>query len=469
MNKRNIQKVLLIVPPITLERGIETKRVSPPLGPAYMAAVLESKGFEVVILDAIMEGFQQEIDAGNNRYDVGLTLEQIARRVSDFAPDVAGVSCMFSDHSRRAFDVCRMIKQINPDIVTVMGGTHATVVPEEVMSDPALDFALRGESDDTFAELVEALRDGLNIKHIDGLAYRDNGRVVVNDKKQFIEDLDALPLPARHLLDYKEYFRINQYYRRPPRRPPAENIITSRCCPANCIFCSTRAMMGRYRTRAAENVLDEMEMLIRDYSIHELYFLDDNFTFDRERAAAILDGMIERGFDLAWSTPNGVAVYALDDALLEKMRASGCYSLFFAIESADPHVLKNIMNKPVKIGRVPALVKTARALGIEAHGLFVIGLPGETREQIQRTIDFAESTGFDYVTFSIATPYPGTRLYDVCKKMGYIAEPMDYEMLKFGRGNIKTSEFNPEYLEQLRRNAWERINRRIRETKGDAE
>ena len=227
-------------------------------------------------------------------------------------------------------------------------------------------------------------------------------------------------------------------------------------------------MMGRYRTRSAELVLDEMEMLIRDYSIRELYFLDDNFTFDRARAAAILDGMIDRGFDLSWSTPNGVAVYALDDALLEKMRASGCYSLFFAIESADPHVLKNIMNKPVKIDRVPALVKTARALGIEAHGLFVIGLPGETREQIQRTIDFAESTGFDYVTFSIATPYPGTRLYDVCKKMGYITDNIDYEKLKFGRGNIKTSEFDPEYLEELRRNAWERINRRIQDTKGGA-
>jgi anaerobic magnesium-protoporphyrin IX monomethyl ester cyclase len=175
--------------------------------------------------------------------------------------------------------------------------------------------------------------------------------------------------------------------------------------------------------------------------------------------------MVERGFDLLWSTPNGIAVYALDDELLHKMKASGCYSLFFAVESADPDVLKNIMHKPVNVAKIPPLVKTARSLGIEVHGLFVIGLPGETREQIQRTIDFAENTGFDYVTFSIATPYPGTRMFDICKNNGYFVEQLDYTKLKFGRGNIRTSEFDPEYLEEIRRTAWERINRKIQESK----
>ena len=465
MTQRTIHRVMLVTPPITLERDIETKRVSPPLGPAYIAAVLEQRGFEAAILDSVVEGFDQEEPIGDTRYRVGLSWNQIMDRVRAFTPDAIGVSCLFTDHVDNALDLCRRLRREFPDTPLITGGVHPTVAPEDMLAEPAVDYVLRGESDHTFAQLLEILNSGGDPEAVDGVAFRRNGGHVIRPKQNFIEDLNALPLPARHLLNYDLYFKINQYYRRPARRPPAMNIITSRCCPADCIFCSTRAMMGRYRTRSAENVLAEIESLKSNYGINELYFLDDNFTFDRERAAAILDGIIQREYDLAWSTPNGVAVYALDDELLHKMKQSGCYSLFFAIESADPYVLKNIMRKPVKVERIAPLVKTARGLGIEVHGLFVIGLPGETREQIQRTVDFADNTDFDYVTFSIATPYPGTRLLDVCRKQGWLIEPYEYSTLKFGRGNIRTDQFDPDYLETVRREAWDRINKKIRETK----
>jgi magnesium-protoporphyrin IX monomethyl ester (oxidative) cyclase len=219
--------------------------------------------------------------------------------------------------------------------------------------------------------------------------------------------------------------------------------------------------MGRkFRARSSQKVLEEIELLVDKYGIKELAFTDDNLTLDRERALNIFDGMKERDFDLVWVAPNGIALYAIDEELIEKMKESGCYSLYLPIESGVQEVLDKIIRKPIRLERVRRIVKKIKEFDIETVGMFIIGFPGETLDQMKQTIDFAQSLDLDYVSFSIATPYPGTDLYEIAKENGYLVNDFTEEDLiyGFGKGHIKTPEFTPEEVLRLRKEGWQRIN-----------
>jgi len=235
-------------------------------------------------------------------------------------------------------------------------------------------------------------------------------------------------------------------------------MVTSRCCPAHCYFCSTHQMMGHYRLRSVQNVLEEVDHLVYTYGMREIYFLDDNLIYDKTRTLKLLDGLINRRYNLDWHDPNGIAIYSLDEELIDKMQESGCYKLLLAIESGDQEVLSTIMHKPVDLKEVKRLVKYAKSTGMVVESLFMVGSPGETKDQINRTINLARSLDLDYVTFPIATPFPGTNFYQECKQKGYLVKDLRYENLKFGIGNIITPEFTPEYLQEIRHKAWQDIN-----------
>jgi magnesium-protoporphyrin IX monomethyl ester (oxidative) cyclase len=196
-------------------------------------------------------------------------------------------------------------------------------------------------------------------------------------------------------------------------------------------------------------VLAELELLARDYGVREVHFEDDNLTHDRARALQIFDGMVERGLRLAWAAPNGLAIHTLDDQLLEAMKASGCYRLHLAVESGDPEVLQRIIRKPLRLEKVPQIVAAAKRLGLEVDAFFVIGLPGETRDQIRRTFEYADRLQVDHVAFYIATPYPGTELEALCRAQGYISPGLSCDDLRVRRGNISTPEFTGAELERM--------------------
>jgi len=213
---------------------------------------------------------------------------------------------------------------------------------------------------------------------------------------------------------------------------------------------------NNYRKRSAENVLEELEYLVNKFGIKEVLFEDDNLTFDKERAKKIFRGIIDKGLDIVWSTPNGIAIQALDDELLELMKESGCYSISIGVESGDEAVLKDIIGKPILLSRVKPIIDKARQLALETTVFFVVGLPGEGPEQIKKTFAFAWNLKADNVNFFFATPLPGTRLLELCKEKGLISGKLIYHRLNsdrpyFANGNLSVEElFSLVYHERLK-------------------
>ncbi|MDD5145735.1 MAG: radical SAM protein [Candidatus Pacebacteria bacterium] len=442
-------KILLINPPMTYLTSVEPIRLAQPMGICYIAGVLERAGYDIKLLDAHAEGYYGRQKLGD-RTQVGLSEKEIRDKIMDFNPAIVGVSSMFTDQYHNAKMVCKAAKEANPEIITCMGGVHPTLVPEEVLKDPNVNYILRSEAEYSFLDFCDWQIKEKNIspEKIDGLN--------LNPKEQWIKNLDDLPFPARHLLPLQKYFEAGKAYREPSKREPAFPIITSRCCPASCRFCATHLMQGYYRERSVDNVIAEMEYLIDNYGMKEIYFLDDALAHGNFRQ--ILKKMIEKKFDVVWHGANGIAVYSMDDEIIELFAKSGCYKVLLAIESGVQETLA-YMRKPVRLEKVRAVVEKIKSYGMKTESLFMIGLPCETKESMQNTVKFAESLNLDYATFPIATPFPGTDLYKDCLEKGYLVKDYKYENLKFGIGNIQTEEWGPEFVENLRKEAWLRINK----------
>ncbi|PIN86226.1 B12-binding domain-containing radical SAM protein [Candidatus Woesearchaeota archaeon CG10_big_fil_rev_8_21_14_0_10_44_13] len=447
---KKIDRIMLIQPPYTILKDMP-KGCQPPLGLAYIAAVLENEAYGVKILDAVAEGFNDEVKLNGGFIKYGLSWDEIKERISDFKPDMVGVSCLFSMQSQNAHKVCEIAKKVDSRVYTVLGGAHPTSCPKEVMEDKNVDFIVLGEGERSFLELIKKLEKGHknSLSDIDGIVFRKNNKTIINPKTRFIEDLDGLPFPARHLLPMDKYFRINKPHGSMAKKSPNTPLITSRGCPANCIFCSIKGVWGKkFRSRSPENVLLELEHLKKQYGIKEIQFEDDNLTFNKERAERIFDMMVENNLDMSWTTPNGVALWALNESLIKKMKNSGCYRLCFAIESGDPYVLNKIIKKPLDLNHAKRIIKYAKKEGIESDAFFVVGFPEETKEQIKRTFRFARDLDVDNVNFFIATPYPGTELYDQCRKKGILGDFSDYSCLNVKKASIETDNFSRKYLER---------------------
>ncbi|MFH1623581.1 MAG: radical SAM protein [Pseudomonadota bacterium] len=458
MRKMNKLKALLIFPPMTIFKGRELKKSCPPLGLAYIAAYLRENGYSVTILDTVAEGFNTEelLPEGCLRY--GLNEASIKERIRDIQPDVVGVSCLFSFLEESMYNVCRLAKEVDPEVHTVVGGAHPTALPEKILADRSIDFVVLGEGEEVFLRLLEALQTGGDLNGIGGLGFKARKKTHINLKDRcWIKDLDLLPFSARDLLPMEKYQDIGVAHGTLIRKPYT-SVVTSRGCPWNCIFCSVSLIQGqKFRTRSVSSILQELTELVNGQGIREIYFEDDSLLADRQRALGIFDGIIDRKLDLVWSTPNGISVDHLDEELLKKMKNSGCYNISLAIESGSQYVLDKIIRKPLKLDRVPSLVDFARKIGIAVNGFFIIGLPGETKEMIWQTIDFAETLALDNLGFFIATPYPGTRLLKECQRKGLLVKNAPYLKYRFSKGVIRTKDFTPEWLEEIRSVEWKRI------------
>jgi len=325
------------------------------------------------------------------------------------------------------------------------------------MEDAPVDFILRGEAEESFVDLLNHLRSEQPVDEVDGLVWRDGDGLRANPKTSFIHDLDSLPFPAHDLLDPEKYFKLALpmgYTFLSPRNVP---LVTSRGCPCHCTFCSSTNLWGaRYRTRSPENVLKELDWLVDRFKIRELKVQDDNLTMNRKRAEQIFQAMIERPYKLNWNTPNGIAVWTLDYDLLKMMKESGCYEITMAIESGDQEVLSNIIKKPLKLNKAREVNRIAREVGISPLSYFIIGLPGETRQQIMNTINFTRELKLDGAGLFIYNPLPGSELYQECLKRGYITEDSFFETgNQYFSSVIDSDEWTAKELESLIR--WEYI------------
>jgi anaerobic magnesium-protoporphyrin IX monomethyl ester cyclase len=447
---RPIRRVLLIYPPVYDIRFVDTM-VVPPMGIMYLAAFVRDQ-VDVRLLDAVVEDPSHRVPAANDMELVGLGYDEIIRRVQQFQPDLVGFSCIFSSQMQSIRQLAKRIKtEVDPDMVLVAGGTHPSFLPEQTLNSSDLDYIVLGEGELTFRGLIDAHNRGTGLEGLDGIAYRDGGRVEVHPRTRWVENLDDLPFPARDLLPMEDYFRYNIPMLLIWKKRRNTPIITSRGCPYRCTFCSSTAHWGhRFRPRSPDNVLAEIQHLRDTYNVQELKFQDDNLTLIKKRAQAIFQGMIDRGLAMPWNTPNGVAIWTLDEELIRTMKQSGCYHLCLALESGDPEVLKNIINKPVDLDEAREVVRLCRKYKISPWANVIIGFPGETLAQVHNTLRFARELKLDNLLPFIFNPLPGSQLWDVCIDQGYLPRDYHYEEANnFGRSDLRSDQFTTRQLSAL--------------------
>jgi magnesium-protoporphyrin IX monomethyl ester (oxidative) cyclase len=411
---RPYNKILLINPPLKSDNPREP--IAFPLGLGYLAAMLRRERFQPVILDACLGPVQP---AGDGTYHLGLSTEQICLEVLRVRPDVIGVSVPFTSRLPAVKQLGAELRRGFPDLPLVAGGMHATVAPQDLL-DAGFDAVILGEAELSFPRYLKNFAAGISPPLEDGLAYRQNGETCIIPQSSHPNDLDDLPFPARDLVPFDQYLRRSggRWIRFNSR---VASVITSRGCPYRCTFCSAFRLTGRkYRRRSAANVLDEISEIVRRYRPSVISFEDDNLTADRARAVEIFEGIARRFPRLKWMTPNGVSIRHLDPELLALMKRSGCRSVNLAFESGDPQVLKEFMKKDLDPEEGRRVRGWCRKAGIPVNGYFVLGMPGETAESMRRTRDFALSLDLDGIGIFIATPFPGTELYDLCLEKGYL-------------------------------------------------
>lgn len=369
--------------------------VYPPLGIAYVASVLEKEGHDVHILDS---------------QALNLTASETKKRIESIRPDVVGTTCMTST-IRGSFEVLRLAKEVSSEIKTVMGGPHLLIYPKETLENRHVDFGIAGEGEVVAPQLIKALEGRKKMEKINGLVYKKNG-IKFNKPKGCIEDLDSLPFPSRHLLPNNKYFSILS-------ETPFTTIITSRGCPYRCGYCF-KGMFGREpRYRSPENVVDEIEECLQNWNFREIWFYDDTFTIDMERAKMICEEIMKRGLDFKWEAVTRVDRVNKD--LLILMKKAGCKRIRYGVESGDQETLDK-MKKGITVEQTRKALGWTKEAGMENFCFFMIGYPGETPENISRTLEFSKNPDVDWAMFSNVTPYPSTDLMRLAHEKGLMPD-----------------------------------------------
>ena len=396
--KKQINKVLLLSPPVLASKERMDINPYPPLGLGYIATVLKQMDIEVKIVDCYMEGQDQKIDWNEDSNIVGLEAYDRYRMVEEYKPDMIGISQMFSRQTQIVDFMFRQIKLNDPEIITVIGGAHASVLPEKCARNKDVNFVVMGEGEKAIADLIKTYnREGINV---------NTTSYVGADP---IQDLDTIPFPDWEAMQLTKYFgnKASHGYRKKKRFAP---VITSRGCPIGCTFCTAHCVWGKkYRKRSVMNVCLELRRLIDRYSVKEIMFEDDNLTLDKKRAKELFRYM-EHYFNLLWDTPNGVSPWTLDEEMLDLMKASGCYRVNMAVESASKRMRERI-GKPGSLDQVEHMINYCRKIDLDVGMFLVIGMPDETEAERQQSYDFCKENGIYFPHISIATPYPGSDLY----------------------------------------------------------
>lgn len=381
---------------------INDGNLTPPLGTLIMASLIEEKGWEVRFFD-------ERID--NNALNSLL----------EFRPDIVGISAVTAS-VLRGRELAVQVKDAFPETITVFGGPHPSAMPEEVSGWEAVDFAVVGEGEKTITDLCEWYLSGKipsTLNKIPNLTYKCNGEFVRNESISPLssEDLDRLPAPAFHLLDIERIFSKFRHglFQKGKRVLP---IMGSRGCPHQCTFCC-RVMGGKIRYRSTDVVLREIESMISRYNLDEIWFEDDNFTANPQRAHLILDSLIERNLGVYVKFANGIRADGVNSEILEKMKRAGCYSISFGIESGSPRILK-LMKKNLSLEKARANVNIAKSLGFLVGSNCIIGYPGETVEDIDESLDYFTGLDLDSMAVVNLIPFPGTEARELCREKGYL-------------------------------------------------
>ncbi|MDI6742002.1 MAG: radical SAM protein [Smithella sp.] len=362
--------------------------VYPPLGLGIIAAILIQEGHRVKIFDFSLKTHGIRKDSETILLD---------------RPDVIGISAMVNNY-QQGLDLAKAVKS-RKNIPVVLGGPHPTLFADEILSDEAVDFVIRGEGEDSFRALISCFNNKTNdYRNIQGLSYRSDDRIIHNQLGEFIPDLDALPYPERKL--------FGNYMLKSVQNKKMATIITSRGCPFNCSFCYKGLFGKKFRARSPESVIDEIKRVIADFGIRSFYFVDDLFMLDKQRVTDICHLILREKLDITFQCLSRVDTITPD--LLSMMKAAGCEKINYGIESADETILNRI-GKTTDIREVEIALKMTREANILTKGYFMLGLPGDTEATIAKTLAFAGKSHLDETMFSVTVPFPGTELWEMMK------------------------------------------------------
>ncbi len=386
----NASNVVLINPSPTADaRGINETSVWPPVGLGIMAAVLEGKGYQPTLIDANVERL--------------MVVEVLARIPQGVV--LVGIS-LNSFTYNFVQQLCAGLRELHPAVAIVLGGPLPSADPELVLRNFPCTMVVRGEGEFAIVKILQNVLAGARASDgVPGGAWLDldTGELRMAPVER-IQDLDSLPFPAYHLLP-----PLSRYKSRSRKRPIAP-MITSRGCAYGCSFCSKDIFQRKVTFRSAENVLEEIDLLVKRYGVRQLDILDDNFAMNKDRMAAILDGLIARNYGLAINLNVGIRSEGLTREVFQKMKQAGVFKVAFGIESADPRVLE-LCQKKLRLDVLERAIALAKEMGMVVYGFFIIGLPGEDEEAFHRTLSFAKRVRLDIANFCIAVPFVGTELY----------------------------------------------------------
>jgi radical SAM superfamily enzyme YgiQ (UPF0313 family) len=445
-------RVMLVNPRFRLP--IDT-RTTPHLGLAYLAAVSERRGDEVMLFDSDVED------------------ESIADAVRRFDPEIIGITAN-TPQVKSAWRTAQAIKAVK-DIPVVLGGPHVSVLPAESVAQPEVDVVVRGEGEAVWLKLCAIIekakknnpdftaRDLLDPQsaHLDtllGISYFTNdGHERHNPDHPAIADLDTLPFPAYH------FFKMDRYTNLQPATDAVDgaksfSVMTSRGCPYRCTFCSQSIMPIKWRARSPENVLLEWQHLVYDMGAKEIGVLDDSANIQVDRLERMANLFIEHKVNhVPWIFVNGIRANLATKELLGKLKKAGLKRTAFGVESGDPDILLSI-DKKIDHDTIRQAFKNAKAVGLETIGFFIIGLPGETEETMERTIRFACEVDPLIANFSMMTPYPGTKVYEIAKRQGRLLLD-DWEDYVFfdGRARYELGDMTAELIERKWKEAYRRF------------
>ncbi|RJQ56205.1 MAG: radical SAM protein [Nitrospiraceae bacterium] len=403
---------VLLINPLTLEDSMVN--ITPNLGLGYLATSLRNNGFEVEIWDGVKKN---------------MTKRGLEERLKKRDYDVAGFQ-VYTRSVKETQEGLEKVKALDSRIVTVVGGPHPSGDPEGSLTHLKTDYAFRGEAEIGLSQLLKKITGKVNepFENINNLIWKSNGKIICNPL-QPIENLDVVGIPAWDMINPNDYpyAPIGAF----SKKMPLTSISTTRGCPYHCTFCANNTIMGRkVRARSTEIVLAEMDLLYNKYGVREFQIIDDNFTSKKALTLGVCEGIINRGWDIGLSFPNGVRLSTLDEEILHLLEKAGCYSLGLGIESGSPRTLKN-MKKAQSVDEIKEKVNLIHNVTrIRTTGFFIIGYPTEEKEDILQTINLSKELPIDRAQFTICLPVPGSEMTEQMIKAGKLKD-VDFSDISF--------------------------------------
>jgi len=388
----NVKLDLLLVvahPPATAKFLTWSSGVTHPLGAAYIAGYVREKGFTVEILDNAIEG---------------LSLNAFRDYVRARMPRCVGFST-FTNSIRNSFLLAEAVKDLNENILVIMGGAHASALPHDTLKRACVDIVVKGEGEITTHELLQAVKNGTGFEGIHGVWYKKAGHIVENPDRELIPDLNILPMPAYDLLPMKKYYlpasrRMGKGY--------TGSVMTGRGCPYHCTFCSRSVFGAKLRLRKPEKVVEEMILLAGQYHVEEFLIWDDVFTIDKERAIEMCRLMRKNRLNIVWSCSSRGD--CASDELFRELSLAGCREILLGAESGSQKILDHL-RKDITVAQIEEAVRLCKKNNMLAFCTFVLGSSGETEETLRETLKFVKLLDPNYAIFCVLAPLPGSKLF----------------------------------------------------------